>query len=85
MNSRDILNCVCDHFGELGIKMLEWQVYLKAVTYINNGEPRLRNEQKKLWNAKYLHKWKNLQGAGKCISKFWTYLNHTWNKTNPIV
>ena len=29
---------------------------------------------------KYLYNSENLQGTGKCISKFRIYLNHLWNQ-----
>ena len=64
-----------DHFGAFGIKVIKCKVYLKAVTYTSTDEVRFCSEQKNLWNMKYFCKRKNLQGAGKCIDKFWTYLN----------
>ena len=62
---------MCDHFGALGIKTLICQAYLKGVAYLNTAETKIWNEQKKLWNMKYLYKWKkNLQGNDNVLKTF---------------
>ena len=55
MNLQDFLS-LCDHIEALGIQVLNFQVYLKGVTYIDTEDARVWNEQKKSWNMKYLHK-----------------------------